>query len=96
MLVLPKGVRHIPGHLDRDEQQAFWSKTSGRWCVQAPLYRPEMPRSGKPFSVRMTNCGDAGLGGRQGRLPLSGPASGHRRAMAARFPTAAAEALGPI
>jgi alkylated DNA repair protein (DNA oxidative demethylase) len=29
-----------------------------------------MPRSGKPFSVRMTNCGDAGLGGRQGRLPL--------------------------
>jgi hypothetical protein len=23
MLVLPKGVRHIPGHLDRDEQQGL-------------------------------------------------------------------------
>lgn len=26
----------------------------------APLYRPTMPRSGKPFSVRMTNCGALG------------------------------------
>jgi alkylated DNA repair protein (DNA oxidative demethylase) len=26
----------------------------------APLYRPVMPRSGKPFSVLMTNCGPLG------------------------------------
>jgi len=26
----------------------------------APLFRPEMPRTGKPFSVRMTNCGPLG------------------------------------
>lgn len=26
----------------------------------APLYRPVMPRSGKPFSVQMTNCGPLG------------------------------------
>jgi alkylated DNA repair protein (DNA oxidative demethylase) len=26
----------------------------------APLYRPAMPRTGKPFSVRMTNCGPFG------------------------------------
>ena len=59
MLVLPKGVRHIPGHLDRDEQQSLLDEI--RAVVrQAPLYRPEMPRSGKPFSVRMTNCGELG------------------------------------
>ncbi|MCC0037231.1 MAG: alpha-ketoglutarate-dependent dioxygenase AlkB [Hoeflea sp.] len=59
MLVLPKGVRHIPGHLDRDEQQSLLDEI--RAVVrQAPLYRPEMPRSGKPFSVRLTNCGDLG------------------------------------
>lgn len=27
---------------------------------EAPLYTPQMPRSGKPFSVRMTNCGSLG------------------------------------
>lgn len=59
MLVLPKGIRHIPGHLDRDEQQSLLEEI--RAVVrQAPLYRPEMPRTGKPFSVRMTNCGDLG------------------------------------
>jgi alkylated DNA repair protein (DNA oxidative demethylase) len=59
MLVLPKGVRHIPGHLDRDEQQGLLEDIRAV-VVQAPLYRPEMPRSGKPFSVRMTNCGELG------------------------------------
>ena len=59
MLVLPKGVRHIPGHLDRDEQKSLLDDI--RAVVrQAPLYRPEMPRSGKPFSVRMPNCGELG------------------------------------
>lgn len=59
MLVLPKGVRHIPGHLDRDEQQSLLDEIRAM-VRQAPLYRPEMPRSGKPFSVRMTNCGELG------------------------------------
>lgn len=59
MLVLPKGVRHIPGYLDRDEQQALVEEI--RAVVQAaPLYTPEMPRTGKPLSVRMTNCGTLG------------------------------------
>lgn len=59
MFVLPKGVRHIPGHLDRAGQEALLGDI--RDVVrQAPLYRPEMPRTGKPFSVRMTNCGDLG------------------------------------
>lgn len=59
MLVLPKGLRHIPGHLDRMQQQALLHDI--REVVrQAPLYRPQMPRSGKPFSTRMTNCGSLG------------------------------------
>lgn len=59
MLVLPKGLRHIPGHIDRDGQQELVEDI--RAVVrQAPLYRPQMPRSGKPFSVRMTNCGQFG------------------------------------
>ncbi|WP_394691361.1 alpha-ketoglutarate-dependent dioxygenase AlkB family protein [Hoeflea sp.] len=59
MLVLPKGVRHIPGHLDRDGQISLVEDI--RAVVrQAPLYRPEMPRTGKPLSVRMTNCGVLG------------------------------------
>lgn len=77
MLVLPKGVRHIPGYLDRTGQQALLDDI--REVVrQAPLYRPEMPRSGKPLSVRMTNCGDLGwvadkTGYRyQGRHPVTG------------------------
>lgn len=59
MMVLPKGVRHIPGYLDRAAQQALVDDI--RDVVRAaPLYHPEMPRTGKPFSVRMTNCGSLG------------------------------------
>lgn len=28
--------------------------------AEAPLYKPQMPRTGKPFSVEMTNCGPLG------------------------------------
>ncbi|WP_370195320.1 MULTISPECIES: alpha-ketoglutarate-dependent dioxygenase AlkB [Aurantimonas] len=59
MNVLPKGVRHIPGHLSRDEQVALVDAVR-EVVAAAPLYRPEMPRTGKPLSVRMTNCGDLG------------------------------------
>jgi alkylated DNA repair protein (DNA oxidative demethylase) len=57
--VLPKGVRHIPGYLDRDAQDALVEDI--RKVVQAaPLYVPVMPRTGKEMSVRMTNCGSLG------------------------------------
>jgi alkylated DNA repair protein (DNA oxidative demethylase) len=57
--VLPKGVRHIPGYLDRDAQEALVEDI--RKVVQAaPLYTPVMPRTGKEMSVRMTNCGPLG------------------------------------
>ncbi len=59
MLVLPKGVRHIPGHLDRAAQEALVEDV--RAVVQsAPLFIPAMPRTGKEMSVRMTNCGALG------------------------------------
>ncbi|MBL8581703.1 MAG: alpha-ketoglutarate-dependent dioxygenase AlkB [Rhizobiaceae bacterium] len=59
MNVLPRGVRHIPGYLDRDAQRALVEDI--RKVVQvAPLYVPAMPRTGKEMSVRMTNCGALG------------------------------------
>lgn len=59
MLVLPRGVRHIPGHLEREAQEALVAEIRAV-VAEAPLYVPAMPRTGKPMSVRMTNCGRLG------------------------------------
>lgn len=59
MNVLPRGVRHIPGHLARDEQAALLDAIR-EVVAAAPLFQPVMPRTGKPLSVRMTNCGVLG------------------------------------
>jgi alkylated DNA repair protein (DNA oxidative demethylase) len=59
MLVLPEGVRHMPGYFDRAAQEALVENIRGV-VAAAPLYTPTMPRSGKPMSVRMTNCGALG------------------------------------
>ncbi|MBB6465972.1 alpha-ketoglutarate-dependent dioxygenase AlkB family protein [Aminobacter carboxidus] len=59
MLVLPKGVRHMPGFLTREAQEKLVE--SIREVVKAaPLYTPAMPKTGKEMSVRMTNCGSLG------------------------------------
>ena len=59
MLTLPQGVRHVPGFLDLEAQRALVDDI--RAVVEAaPLYTPEMPKTGKPMSVRMTNCGTLG------------------------------------
>lgn len=48
-----------PGFLNRQEQEELLVLI--REIVRdAPLFVPRMPRSGKPFSVRMTNCGSLG------------------------------------
>jgi alkylated DNA repair protein (DNA oxidative demethylase) len=53
------GMRFIPGHLDRPAQEAVLDAV--RAVIRAaPLYIPRMPKSGKPMSVRMTNCGPLG------------------------------------
>jgi alkylated DNA repair protein (DNA oxidative demethylase) len=57
--MLAEGIRHLPGHLDRKAQEALLEDI--RTAVEAaPLYVPTMPKSGKPMSVRMTNCGTLG------------------------------------
>ncbi len=57
--VPPDGLRLLPGYLDRPAQEALLAEI--RTIVRAaPLYVPVMPRSGKPMSVRMTNCGELG------------------------------------
>ncbi len=59
MEILRKGVRHVPMALTTVEQRALLEDI--REIVrQAPLYVPTMPRTGKPMSVRMTNCGELG------------------------------------
>ncbi len=59
MQVLPKGTHFIPGFLDPNQQTALLDEIR-TIITQAPLYRPTMPRTGKPLSVRMSNCGELG------------------------------------
>src|SRR5262245_41431396 len=59
MLVLPKGVRHMPGYLSRGAQESLVEDVR-RVVQEAPLFVPAMPRTGKQMSVRMTNCGTLG------------------------------------
>lgn len=48
-----------PGYLS-GEAQAMLVETLRAAVAQAPLFMPTMPRTGKPFSVRMTNLGPLG------------------------------------
>lgn len=59
MLVLPPGLRHVPGYLDRGAQEALLDDVRAV-VAAAPLFTPAMPRTGKEMSVRMTNCGTLG------------------------------------
>ena len=53
------GLRIYPGHLDRAQQSAVLGALAGVLAT-APLYVPRMPKSGRPFTVRMSNCGRLG------------------------------------
>jgi DNA oxidative demethylase len=55
----PEGFRHLPGHLSPARQAELLSHVRSV-LAEAPLYVPTMPRTGKPLSVRMTNCGPLG------------------------------------
>jgi alkylated DNA repair protein (DNA oxidative demethylase) len=50
---------YLPGRLTRHEQAALLAAVR-KVMEEAPLFTPTMPRSGKPMSVRMTNCGPLG------------------------------------
>jgi DNA oxidative demethylase len=56
---LASGWRHLPGWLSPVRQRALLAEIRAV-IAAAPLLRPTMPRSGKPFSVLMTNCGTLG------------------------------------
>ena len=53
------GVDYFPGILDRAAQEALRDEIFAI-LIEAPPFRPRMPRTGKPFSVRMSNCGPLG------------------------------------
>ncbi len=58
-IAVAPGVAYYPGFLNRAAQEALGEAIRAA-LAEAPLYRPRMPRSGKPFSVRMSNCGPLG------------------------------------
>lgn len=58
-MTLAPGLVYHPGYLSRNDQQALLDSLR-QVLDEAPLYTLRMPRTGKPFSVRMTNCGALG------------------------------------
>ena len=58
-LAVAPGVYHWPGRLSAGEQGALLAELRAV-ARQAPFFQPRMPKTGKPFSVRMTNCGPLG------------------------------------
>ncbi|MCP5080654.1 MAG: alpha-ketoglutarate-dependent dioxygenase AlkB [Alphaproteobacteria bacterium] len=53
------GLALAPGYLDQSQQIAALEDIR-KVVAAAPLYQPVMPRSGRPFSVKMSNCGPLG------------------------------------
>jgi alkylated DNA repair protein (DNA oxidative demethylase) len=53
------GLSFYPGYLDRAEQAAMLAALDKIFAA-APLFTPRMPKSGRPFTVRMSNCGELG------------------------------------
>jgi alkylated DNA repair protein (DNA oxidative demethylase) len=53
------GFQYHAAMLDRDTQAALLAELREA-VAQAPLFQPVMPRTGQPFSVKMTNLGPLG------------------------------------
>lgn len=58
-LEIAPDCRWWAGYLDRPAQEALVGEIRAV-LAQAPLFAPAMPRTGKPLSVRMSNCGPLG------------------------------------
>jgi len=56
---LPEGCQHHAGYFSPAEEMEL-ARDIKRILDEAPLFQPRMPRTGKPFSVRMSNCGALG------------------------------------
>ena len=57
--IIPPGLRYLPDFINREAQEGLVAalRTS---VADAPLFSPVMPRTGRPFTVRMTNLGPLG------------------------------------
>ncbi len=73
------GLKHFPGFLDRAAQDMLLTELR-RAVADAPLFQPVMPRTGRPFSVKMTNLGSLGwVADRAGyRYQATHPETGRR------------------
>lgn len=58
-MAIPQGFSYRAGYLNRVRQQALIAAVRAV-VAHSPFYTPTMPRSGKPLSVAMTNCGSLG------------------------------------
>ncbi|CAH1650850.1 alpha-ketoglutarate-dependent dioxygenase AlkB [Chelatococcus asaccharovorans] len=58
-LAIRDGVTYHPGYLGAQEQGDLVAALRAI-LEAAPFFVPRMPRTGKPFSVRMSNCGSLG------------------------------------
>jgi len=54
-----RGLRFYPDYFSREAQMALLAALRGV-LARAPLFAPRMPKSGRPMSVAMTNCGPLG------------------------------------
>jgi DNA oxidative demethylase len=59
MAKFPEGIRYLSGYFPEPAQRRILAEIRDI-VSRAPLYVPTMPKTGKPFSVRMTNCGPLG------------------------------------
>ncbi len=53
------GLKYLPSYFDRTAQEALLAAIEEA-VAQAHFYTPVMPRSGRPFTVRMSNLGQLG------------------------------------
>ena len=59
MIPVAPGIVYHPGYWNAAQQAALVGELRAI-LKSAPLFTPTMPKTGKPFSVRMTNCGPLG------------------------------------
>jgi alkylated DNA repair protein (DNA oxidative demethylase) len=53
------GLKYLPEFFDRTAQETLLADVR-EVVATAPLFLPVMPKTGKPFSVKMSNCGPLG------------------------------------
>lgn len=56
---MSNGLKYLPSYFDRLAQEALLAAVAEA-VARAPFYTPVMPRSGRPFTVRMSNLGKLG------------------------------------